>query len=230
MKKVPLILFALMLFGLAGCVYAKSANGDKGKLPYGSLYDDAKDWATYWCGPCEQISVQVVPDEPHDKEYYVMKDLEYGFEYQVSALYIDYAYSSKPEPSYSYGDFDYRLLQVFLDGTDFSDLIDQYDLTVEIEEIRRGADQILYDPFYSPKINFRTERELSDEEVNDILGFTYYALQKFDEPRGHFSRNEYCKTVYFYVWCAPSEKDKSLGRKYGGSHGVFGYNTEHRKQ
>ncbi|MBO7339584.1 MAG: hypothetical protein J6U66_05900 [Lachnospiraceae bacterium] len=103
-------------------------------------------------------------------------------------------------------------------------------MTVEVEEIKLGFDGKLYDPFYSPKINFRTERELSDDEVNDILGRTYYALQEFDESRGHFSRNEYCKTVYFYVWCAPSEKDKSLGRVYGGDHGIFGYSTEHRKQ
>ena len=121
MKKVLPALFAMMLLGMAGCALAKSVGaGQKGERPYGSLYNDAKDWATYWCGPCEQIEVEVVPDEPHDVEYYTMKDQEYGFLYQVSTRYLDYSTSRKPEPSYSYGDFDYRLLLVFLEETDFS--------------------------------------------------------------------------------------------------------------
>ena len=157
-----------------------------------------------------------------------MQDKEYGFEYQVEAMYFDYATTSTPEPSYTYGNFDYEYIKVFLDETDFSDLVDKYDLTVELEEIGLSYDGNLYDAFYTPTINFRTDEELDEDEINEILSYTYYALQDFDKKREHFTRNEYCKTVYFHVWCAPSEKDKSLGRVRGGDHDVFGYRTEHR--
>lgn len=233
MKKVlsVLLIFTTLLATGCGCNILKNAgNSVKGEEPYGTYYDDAKDWATYWCGPCEQLGMEIVPDDPHDIELYTMKDSEYGFEYQVQATYADYATTFSPEPSYSYGNFDHEYLKVFLEKTDFSRIIDQYDLTVELEEITfgKGHGGKLYDGLYSPRINFNTDRELDEDAIKDILSTTYYALQEFDKKREHFSRNNYCKDVYFYVWCAPNEREKSLGQFKGGDHGVFGFRTEHR--
>lgn len=229
MKKTLSVLLVFIMLSVTGCNLLKIAGGaDKGERPYGSLYDDAKDWATYWCGPCKQLDKETVPNDPHDIELYTMKDKEYGFEYQVEAMYFDYSTSIKPEPSYTYGNFDYEYLKVFMEETDFSDLIEKYDLTVELEEITLGQDGKLYNAFYSPTINFNTDLELDEDDINEILSFTYHALQDFDKKREHFTRNEYCKTVYFYVWCAPSEHERELGHVRGGDHGIFGYRTENR--
>ena len=230
MKKALSVLLVFTMLATSGCNLLKGiGSSHKGERPYGSLYDDAEDWATYWCGPCRQLDMKTVPGDPHDIEIYTMKDKEYGFEYQVEAMYFDYATSSRPEPSYTYGNFDYEYLKVFMEETDFSELIEKYDLTVEIEEITLSQDGEFYNAFYTPTINFNTELELDEDEIQEILSFTYYALQKFDEEREHFTRNDYCKTVYFQVYCAPNERERELGRVRGGDHGIFGYRTEHRE-
>lgn len=198
---------------------------NKGDKPYGALYDDAKDWATYWCGPCKQLDMKTIPDEPRDTEVYTMKDKEYGFIYQVEANYID-----SNQPTYTYGNFDHEYIEVFLDETDYSDLIGKYDLKIELKDIDLNYDGETYSAFYHPEIEFRTERNLTNDEMKEILEFTYYALKDFDAERQHFTRNDYCKYVSFSVWCAPSEKDKSLGRVYSTSSGMFGYETEHRQR
>ena len=228
MKKIVSVLLTLTLLASTGCSLSKLAGaGQKGDNPAGGIYDDAHEWATYWCGPCKQVDMDTVPNEPHDIELYTMKDKELGFKYQVSAMYMDYATSLTPEPSYSYGNFDYEYMQVFLDETDFSEIVDKYDLTIELEEIEFGHDGETYDPFYNATVNFNTERQLDEDEMHEILEFAYDALRDFDE-REHFSRNQYCKEAYFYVWCAPSDRDRELGHKYTSDCRIFGWRSEHR--
>ena len=229
MKKFISFLLIFSLLSITGCsILQKGGLQGKGERPYGNLYDDVQDWATYWCGPCEQLSMETIPHEPYDIELYTMKDKEYGFQYQVEAMYEDYSTSTSPYPSYTSGSFDYEYLKVYLEKTDFSDLIDRYGLTIEQEEIRTTNDGRSYDPFYSPQIDFHTDRILSDDEFNEILGYIYSSLQDFDRSREHFTHSDYCKTVYFYVWCAPTEEDKALGKVRRSEHGIFGYRTEHR--
>lgn len=228
MKKIISFLLVITMLAATGCSGSNIFGDKKGERPYGSLYDDAKDWAKYWCGPCKQLDMETVPNEPHDIEIYIMKDKEYGFKYQVEAMYMDYATSLTPEPSYTAASFDYEYLKVYLDETDFSEIVDKYDLTIELEEIRMSYDGKCYDPFYSPHINCRTDRELNSDEKKEILSFVYNTLKDFDKDRGHFTRNEYCKDVYFYVWSAPSASEQANGQVKSSEHGIFGYRSEHR--
>ena len=77
--------------------------------------------------------------------------------------------------------------------------------------------------FYNPTIDFRTERELSDEERKEIMQFTYDSLKEFDKVRHHFTRNESCSSVFYHIYCKPSEEEAARGIKFGGESGRYGY-------
>ena len=189
--------------------------------PYG--YKTGKDYAEVWCGPCKQLDHYTASehDDGSRVEVYTMEDKEYGFTYQVEAYYTKVS-SYEPDANYLSEDFDYQYLKVFLDETDFSDLIDKYELDIVLEEPQPAKTEGLY-MFYNPTIKFYTDLQLSEDDNAEIMQFTYDSLQKFDAKRKHFTRNESCSSVFLHTYCAPSEKEAALGKKYGGESGRYGY-------
>ena len=188
-------------------------------------YDTAKEYAEDWCGPCKELDVVTVEGVDGDEiEIHYMKDKEFGFTYQVEVTDRKYSTSRKPYPSYVCPDFDYHYIMAFLDEDYLSDVVQKYELTIEVDEPREAYTEGLLVAEYAT-IDFYTELELTQDEIDDILGTTYYGLEDFDE-RKHFTKNEYSHCVFFHVYCAPSERDKELGRKYGGGNGKYGFKYE----
>ena len=149
-----------------------------------------------------------------------MEDEEYGFVYQVEVSYPE-ASKSYHNPSYLVCDFEYFYMQEFFNETDYSELIDKYDLTIEIDERKLTKVEGLYAP-YTPHIKFYTDLELTKEETDEIMEFTYNSLKAFDKRDYYF--NELETIVFFAVYCAPNEKERERGLKYGGDSGSYGSN------
>ena len=224
-SRVKNFLFVLLAIALVSVLTACSLRdlyGKKDDKPYG--YKTAKEYADVWCGPCKEIdSFTAVEHEDGSKVVVTtLEDEEYGFTYQVEAYYTKLPSSRNPEANYLSEDFDYQYLLVFLEKTDFSKLVEKYDLELVCDPPKPANTEGLY-MFYNPTIDFRTERELSDEERKEIMQFTYDSLKEFDKVRHHFTRNESCSSVFYHIYCKPSEEEAARGIKFGGESGRYGY-------
>lgn len=222
MRKLLSLFLALMVFATSGCsIMDLSKSNSKDDHPYG--YKTGKDYAEVWCGPCKQLDHFTVTEEDDGSrvEAYIMEDKEYGFTYQVEAYYTKVS-SYEPQANYLSEDFDYQYLKVFLDETDFSKLVEKYELNIVLEEPQPANTEGLY-MFYNPTINFYTDQQLSEDENAEIMQFTYDSLQDFDAKRKHFTRNDSCSSVFLHIYCKPSEKEAATGKVYGGASGRYGF-------
>lgn len=220
MKKIFAAFLALMILLSSGCMMQILDS-----LMSKGSYDSAKEYAEDRCGPCKEVDVEEVTlEDGSEVEIHYMKDKEYGFTYQVIVTYRKYATSRKPVPSYICEDFDYYYLLEFLDEDPLEDIVEKYDLTIELNEPEDGVNEGVY-LYYSPTMKFWTDLELSQDEIDDILSTAYYALEDFDD-RQRFTENAESHSVFLHVFCAPSERDKELGKKYGGGSSRFGYRYE----
>ena len=216
-KKIVSLLLTSVILILTGCsLLSSSSETDR---PYDSNFGSAKEWAEYWCGSCEQLDMRREDRDADDYydyvEYYTMKDSEYGFTYTVTALYKRYgSIFNKPKADYSCYDFDKYYMQEFMRATDFSPIADKYDLSIDINDEDNSI--------YLPGITMWTDLELTDEEAGEILTFTYYRLEEFDQRR-HFTMNEYCTSVGVQLHCAPTQDQREAGIPHNGWSRMYGY-------
>lgn len=216
MRKALCVFLSIVMIISSGCYRRKD------DMPYG--YKTAKDYAEVWCGPCKVIDefTAAEHDDGSKVEITVMEDTEYGFTYRVEAMNTA---QHKKDWNYTSGEFDYEYLKVFLEKTDYSELIDKYDLTIEQSETEPAYTEGMIMP-YLATINFYSGKILTQEEQSEILGFTYDALEEFDKDRKHFTRVYACPSVYMHIYCQPTEKEAETGKKYGGESGRYGYKPE----
>lgn len=216
MRKALSLILSFVMVITAGCYRRKDDS------PYG--YKTAKDYAEVWCGPCKEIDsfTAVEHDDGSKVQITVMEDTEYGFTYRVEALNTA---QHKKDFNYTSGEFDYEYLKVFLEKTDYSELIDKYDLTIEQSETEPAFTEGMIMP-YLATINFYSGKILTQEEQSEIFGFTYSALEEFDKDRKHFTRVYACPSVYMHIYCQSTEKEAANGKKYGGESGRYGYKPE----
>ena len=216
-KKISALLIAGILV-ITGCSFTGS-NSSETDRPYDSYFKDAKEWAEFWCGPCEQIDKRKEDCDDNDYydyiEYYTMKDSEFGFTYTVNAYWKRYgSILNKPKAEYYCNDFDKPYMQEFIKATDFSPITDKYGLTVDIKDDGNG--------YYIATLILQTDRDLTEEEAGEIFTFVYFKLQDFDS-RNHFTKNEYCTSVYIHVRSAPTEEQKELGHQFNDWSRIYGY-------
>ena len=119
-KKISALLIAGILV-ITGCSFTGS-NSSETDRPYDSYFKDAKEWAEFWCGPCEQIDKRKEDCDDNDYydyiEYYTMKDYEFGFTYTVNACWKRYgSILNKPKAEYYCDDFDKPYMQEFVKAT-----------------------------------------------------------------------------------------------------------------
>ena len=224
MKKTAAVMLAFAMLATTGCSFSDLFKSDNDNTrPYG--YKTAEAYANGWNGPCEEIGMKTVQGVDKDIEIHYMKDKEYGFEYQVEVIYYEYSTSPKPQPYFYCEDFDYYYLQEFLKEADFSKIEEKYELTIEVKELEPAYTEGIY-MTYIPSIDFTTELQLSDEDINEIMTTAYDALQDFDSEREHYTRSEYCESVYLHVYCTPTEEQAANGIVRGGNYGRYGYKYE----
>ena len=211
-RKIISLLLISIMFVLAGC----SSGTDR---PYDSSFGSAKEWAEYWCGPCEQTDMRKEDRGDGDyydyAEYYTMRDLQYGFTYTVNALYRKYGSSlNKPSANYSCADFDEPYMKEFIKTADLSPVADKYQLTTDINATG--------EVYYVPMLEFETDLELTDEQANEILTFSYEKLEEFDQRR-HFTKNENSSAVKVCLFYAPTEEQKASGIPHNSKSRTYGY-------
>lgn len=213
MKKALCVFLSFAMIVATGCYRRKD------DMPSG--YKTAKEYAEVWCGPCKEIDsfTAVEHDDGSKVEITVLEDTEYGFTYRVEALN---SAQHKRYWNYVSGEFDYEYVKEFLKETDYSELIDKYDLRIEQNELQPAKTEGMV-LLYNPTIKFYSEQVLSQEAQNEILSFTYYALEEFDKTRKHFTRTYACTSVYMHIYCTPTEEEAANGKKYGGESGRYGY-------
>lgn len=225
MKKFLAIVITISTLALTGCslgwlAQGGSSNGEKGIKPYGSIYDDAEDYANWWCGPCEEVNMKTVPNEPYDIELHYMQDKEFGFTYQVSATYQDYSTSIKPEPTYDSSEFEYLYLKTFLETADLKDITERFGLVFEQDEPGTSGAKFMY---YVPSFDIDTEQVLDDSEFDEIMSKVYTELEKFDAKREHYTRSDYCHGVHYTLFAGPSEEYRANGKFHNSARGYYGY-------
>ena len=222
MKKILFVILALVVCSALSACSLRNFTGKKDDMPYG--YKTAKEYADAWCGPCKEIDTFTALEKEDGSKVVVttLEDEEYGFTYQVEAYYTKLASSRSMDANYLSEEFDYKYLQVYLEKTDYSELIEKYDLQIVLDPPKPANTEGLY-MLYNPTLDFRTDRELSDEERKEIMEFAYYSLKQFDDNRKHFIRNAACSSVFMHIYCKPSEKEAARGMKYGGTSGRYGY-------
>ncbi len=188
-------------------------------MPYG--YKTAKEYAEVWCGPCKEIDSYTAAehDDGSKVKITVLEDKEYGFTYRVEALNTA---QHKNDWSYVSGEFDYEYLKVFLEETDYSELIDKYDLRIEQSQLEPAKTEGMVMP-YNATIKFYSDQVLTMEQQAEIFDYTYSSLEEFDKKRQHFTRTYSCTSVYMHIFCKPTEKEEATGKKYGGESGRYGY-------
>lgn len=213
MKKKIILMFLIICLFLTGC----SLGNDYSK-PYDAI--NAKDWADHWTGPCEQISM-IRTDKNEKGEYeeiYTMRDLEYGFTYNIKVTYT--RYSTGLKPSYSYADFDSQYIKAFVDNTDFSEL-DEYNFKIIVDDSHdRYIDKSGQITFESPTTNY-----MIDQNENLIFEFLYEKLTKFDTRR-HFTRTIYSPQLFIYVrYPTTKEYQEAYGVYYKSYTRVYSYRS-----
>ena len=143
-SKIISLLLASVLFIFSGCASTSKEH------PYDSSFANAKEFAEYWCGPCEEIESYTVTAGDAEVLIHKFTDTEFGFTYTVEERYHEYSNKSNPVASYYCRDFDYYYLKEFLNRTDLSPVTDKYDIS------------------------------LTDAEGSEVMEFVYNALDSFD--------------------------------------------------
>lgn len=207
LKVIASAVFA-SLFILSGCLPIPTGSGNGGlstrSRSLSDTYKSAEEYCNYWYGPCTEIDSY---ENDSGKIVHEMKDEELGFEYTVEESDGGY---------YFFHDFEYHYINEFLKRTDFKDLISEFDLRIEQDDMDRLK--------VSPRIKISTDRELTDEESRKILSEVMGELSLFDSERNVFNKPGDNKSVGLSVWSAPWEKEKANKARYHVVNDTFGDN------
>ena len=192
------LIFALtaQTFLLGGCIES-------------SEYGSALEYAEKWCGPCKEVDSYEADD---DLVIHKMKDKEYRFTYVVSELRMTssiYKYSV-----YNVEDFCFYYLQEFMDEADLEDIIDEYDLTIEVEEPKENTHGQPELVSYSPKIMITTDMLLSEEDNSAIASELIDELEDFDSDREVFTQKDSSSCVFIEIRSQAWDNDTSTGRRW----------------
>ena len=76
-SKIISLLLASVLFMFTACALASK------ERPYDSSFANAKEFAEYWCGPCEEIESYTVIAGNAEVIIHKFTDTEFGFTYTV---------------------------------------------------------------------------------------------------------------------------------------------------
>ena len=202
----------------SGCSLFGGSNNDR---PYDSNFATAKEFAQYWCGSCEEVDSYTVTAGDEEILIHKFTDSEFGFTYTVEETSKQYANKSKPTVSYYCRDFDYYYLKEFLARTDLSSITDQYDITIEQDELIESQNKDIYN-IYIARFAMWTDRDLTDAEGSEIMQFVYNALDSFDS-RDHFTKDPNCTVAFFDLYCAPREEEEAVGTPHHLFAGRYGY-------
>ena len=214
-KKISALISASMLV-FSGCFPMKSNN-----RTYDSDFSSAKEYAEYWCGPCEEIDSHSFTLDGDEITIHTLTDSEYGFTYTVREEIKQNSGKRKQNVSYACEDFDYYYVKEFLNQTDLSSVTDKYDINIEINELKPGATEGYYFT-YVPTIKLSTKVAITDEEGNEIMQFIYDSIQSFDS-RKRFTKDSRSTSVFFDLYSAPTDEDKNAGKENHSLHGKYGY-------
>ena len=80
-SKIIFVLLASVLFMFTACALASK------ERPYDSSFANAKEFAEYWCGPCEEIESYTVTAGDAEVLIHKFTDTEFGFTYTVEERY-----------------------------------------------------------------------------------------------------------------------------------------------
>lgn len=214
-SKIISLLLASVLFIFSGCASTSKEH------PYDSSFANAKEFAEYWCGPCEEIDSYTVTAGDAEVLIHKFTDTEFGFTYTVEERYHEYSNKSKPVASYYCRDFDYYYLKEFLNRTDLSPVTDKYDITIEQDELIETKNKDIYNIYFNG-ISMWTDRSLTDAEGSEVMEFVYNALDSFD-TRDHFTKDPNCTSVSYALYCAPREEEAAVGTPHHMFSGRYGY-------
>ena len=214
--KTILICFVSVLLVITGCGSSDRFHGDR---PYDSYFDTAKEFAEYWCGPCEEVDEYTVETSYGDVIVHKMQDTEFGFVYSVEERVEEY--TTGVYSNYSTNDFSYYYLQTFLEQADLDDIISEYSLTVELAELQESATEGL-PGFFQPSIDIYTDLTLTEYENDLILETFVDALEDFD-VRGDYTREDDNALVFFELHSAPSAEESENGFYYHTDNRIYGY-------
>ena len=214
--KTILICFVSVLLVITGCGSSDRFHGDR---PYDSYFDTAKEFAEYWCGPCEEVDEYIVETSYGDVIVHKMQDTEFGFVYSVEERVEEY--TTGVYSNYSTNDFSYYYLQTFLEQADLDDIISEYSLTVELAELQESATEGL-PGFFQPSIDIYTDLTLTEYENDLILETFVDALEDFD-VRGDYTREDDNALVFFELHSAPSAEESENGFYYHTDNRIYGY-------
>lgn len=214
--KTILICFVSVLLVITGCGSSDRFHGDR---PYDSYFDTAKEFAEYWCGPCEEVDEYTVETSYGDVIIHKMQDTEFGFVYSVEERVEEY--TTGVYSDYSTNDFSYYYLQTYLECADLENIIDEYSLTVDIDEISESATEGLTG-FYMPGVDIYTDLLLSDSECDLILDSFVDEFEAFD-VRGNFTREYDNAVVFFHLYSAPTAEEQQNGYYHHSEDRTYGY-------
>jgi hypothetical protein len=202
MNKRLLTLFVASAVLLTGCGKSRK---------YDSEFEDACEFASYWCGPCEEVETYTVDTPAGEVIVHKLQDTEFGFVYTVEETVHEYTTS----------DFSYYYLQTFLEQADLDDIITEYSLTVELAELQESATEGL-PGFFQPSIDIYTDLSLTEYENDLILETFVDALEDFD-VRGDYTREDDNALVFFELHSAPSAEESQNGFYYHTDNRIYGY-------
>ena len=214
-SKIIFVLLASVLFMFTACALSSK------ERPYDSSFANAKEFAEYWCGPCEEIESYTVIAGNAEVIIHKFTDTEFGFTYTVEERYHEYSNKSKPVASYYCRDFDYYYLKEFLSRTDLSQVTNKYDITIEQDELIETKNKDIYNIYFNG-ISMWTDRSLTDAEGSEVMEFVYNALDSFD-TRDHFTKDPNCTSVSYALYCAPREEEAAVGTPHHMFSGRYGY-------
>ena len=202
MNKKLLTLFVVSAVLISGCGKSRK---------YDSEFADACEFASYWCGPCEEVEVYTVDTPAGEVIVHKLQDTEFGFVYTVEETVHEYTTH----------DFSYYYLQTFLEQADLDDIISEYSLTVELAELQESATEGL-PGFFQPSIDIYTDLTLTEYENDLILETFVDALEDFD-VRGDYTREDDNALVFFELHSAPSAEESENGFYYHTDNRIYGY-------
>ena len=203
---LPIILLVSLL--LSGCLtppLPTSAYGDRTD----SSFKDAKAYAEYWMGPCEETGERDV----NNSIIHEMRDSEHGFTYTVAEMELASHITYKSE------DFGHYYLKAFLEKTDVVKGLEKMDkgLSVRVKDLNISKDTGMTMP-YSPTVIIETDEKLTEDDAKEIVTIVRDQLKTFDE-RGYFTKSEKTSSANIDLRCAPWSSD--AGKKYHSWKSIY---------
>ena len=205
---LSIILIASMLFSGCSMTSPLSTNAYDGNRT-DSSFKDAKAYAEYWMGPCEETGERDV----NNSIIHEMRDSEHGFTYTVAEMELASHITYKSE------DFGHYYLKAFLEKTDVVKGLEKMDkgLSVRVKDLNISKDTGMTMP-YSPTVIIETDEKLTEDDAKEIVTMVRDQLKTFDE-RGYFTKSEKTSSANIDLRCAPWSSD--AGKKYHSWKSIY---------